>query len=53
MKGVVGIVAIAIALIGLCGTVVANPPIVPPYSTSSFVKHIRYPDRVLSMSAHR
>ena len=36
MKGVVGIVAIAIALIGLCGTVVANPPIVPPVQYEQF-----------------
>ena len=36
MKGVVGIVAIAIALIGLCGTVMANPPIVPPVQSAQF-----------------
>ncbi len=36
MKGVVGIVLLAIALMGLCGTVMANPPIVPPVQYEQF-----------------
>ena len=36
MKGVVGIVVLAIALMGLCGTVMANPPIVPPVQYEQF-----------------
>src|SRR5512137_2649320 len=36
MKGVVGIVALAIALMGLCGTVMANPPLVPPVQYEQF-----------------
>jgi len=36
MKGVVGIVALAIALVGLCGTVMANSPIVPPVQYEQF-----------------
>jgi len=35
MKGVVGLV-IAIALMGLCGMVVANPPLVPPVQYEQF-----------------
>jgi hypothetical protein len=34
MKGVV--IAIAIALIGMCGTVLANPPLVPPVQYEQF-----------------
>ena len=36
MKGVVGIVLLAIALMGLCGTVMANPPVVPPVQYEQF-----------------
>jgi len=36
MKGVVGIAVIAIALMGLCGIVIANPPIVPPVQYEQF-----------------
>jgi hypothetical protein len=36
MKGVVGLALIAIALMGLCGTVMANPPIVPPVQYEQF-----------------
>ena len=39
MKGVVGIVVLAIALMGLCGTVVANPPIVPPVQYEQFCEN--------------
>jgi hypothetical protein len=39
MKGVVGIVVIAIALMGLCGTVMANPPIVPPVQYEQFCEN--------------
>jgi len=36
MKGVVAIVVIAITFMGLCGTVMANPPIVPPVQYEQF-----------------
>jgi hypothetical protein len=36
MKGVVAVVAITIALLGLCGIVMANPPIVPPVQYEQF-----------------
>jgi len=36
MKGVVVAVVLAIALAGLCGTVLANPPIVPPVQYEQF-----------------
>ena len=39
MKGVVGIVVLAIALMGLCGTVMANPPIVPPVQYEQFCEN--------------
>ncbi|MCX6677748.1 MAG: hypothetical protein NTU95_07385 [Methanothrix sp.] len=39
MKGVVGIVALAIALVGLCGTVMANPPLVPPVQYEQFCEN--------------
>jgi hypothetical protein len=39
MKGVVGIVALAIALMGLCGTVMANPPLVPPVQYEQFCEN--------------
>jgi len=39
MKGVVGIVALAIALMGLCGSVMANPPIVPPVQYEQFCEN--------------
>jgi len=35
MKGVVGLV-IAVALMGLCGMVAANPPLVPPVQYEQF-----------------
>jgi len=36
MKGVVGIAVIAIALMGLCGIVIGNPPIVPTVQYEQF-----------------
>jgi hypothetical protein len=36
MKGVVAVVVLAIALLGLSGTVMANPPIVPPVQYEQF-----------------
>jgi len=39
MKGVVLVVALAIALIGGCGTVLASPPLVPPVQYEQFCEN--------------
>lgn len=39
MKGVVVAIMLAIALTGLCGTVLANPPIVPPVQYEQFCEN--------------
>lgn len=39
MKGVVVVVVLAIALLGLCGTVMANAPLVPPVQFEQFCEN--------------